>query len=50
LSTKRYTQEKRLITYWFKEQFSKNERAGEAQEFFKKLVSPINFPRGKKSE
>ena len=26
--------------------FPASERAGEAQEFFKQLVSPINFPRG----
>ena len=46
-STKKYTQEKRIISYWFKDLFPANERAGEAQEFFKKLVSPVNFPRGK---
>ena len=45
-STKKYTQEKRIISYWFKDIFPANERAGEAQEFFKKLVSPVNFPRG----
>jgi hypothetical protein len=49
-STKKYTQEKRIISYWFKDVFPANERAGEAQEFFKKLVSPVNFPRGNNSQ
>ena len=46
-STKQYTQEKRIISYWFKELFPEKQRAYAAQEFFKKLVSPVDFPRGK---
>ena len=45
-STKRFTQEKRRISFWFKEAFPESQRAYAAQEFFKKLVSPIDFPRG----
>ena len=45
-STKRFTQEKRRISFWFKEAFAEGQRAYAAQEFFKKLVSPIEFPRG----
>lgn len=45
LATKRYTQEKRIISYWFKELFPLHQRATAAQDFFKKLVSPIDFPR-----
>ena len=45
LSTKRYTQEKRILSYWFKEMFPSNQRASLAQDFFKKLVAPIDFPR-----
>ena len=44
-STKRYTQEKRIISYWFKDLFALNQRATAAQDFFKTLVSPADFPR-----
>ena len=44
-STKRYTQEKRIISYWFKDLFPLNQRATAAQDFFKTLVSPADFPR-----
>lgn len=44
-STKKYTQEKRILSYWFKELFPSNQRASAAQDFFKKLVAPIDFPR-----
>ena len=44
-STKRYTQEKRIISYWFKDLFALNQRATAAQDFFKTLVSPTDFPR-----
>ncbi len=49
LSTKKYTQEKRIISYWFKEFFPNNQRATAAQDFFKKLVSPVSFPRGEQN-
>ena len=45
-NTKRFTQEKRRISFWFKEAFPESQRAYAAQEFFKTLVSPIDFPRG----
>ena len=46
-TTKKYTQEKRVISYWFKLAFSPIQQAGAAQDFFKQLVSPVDFPRGK---
>ena len=45
LATKKYTQEKRVLSYWFKELFPQNQRASAAQDFFKKLVAPMDFPR-----
>merc|ERR1719367_1680034 len=45
VATKRYTQEKRVISFWFKELFPVHQRTTAAQEFFKKLVSPVDFPR-----
>ncbi|TRY69155.1 hypothetical protein TCAL_02185 [Tigriopus californicus] len=45
VQTKRYTQEKRVIAYWFKETYPEEQRAFSAQEFFKTLVSPTDFPR-----
>ena len=45
-TTKRYTQEKRVISYWFKVAFSPMQQASAAQDFFKQLVSPTDFPRG----
>ncbi len=45
-TTRKYTQEKRLLSYWFKEDFPLPLRASAAQDFFKKLVSPVDFPRG----
>ena len=45
-ATKRYTQEKRVISYWFKLAFSPMQQASAAQDFFKQLVSPADFPRG----
>lgn len=44
-TTKRYTQEKRVISYWFKVAFSPMQHASAAQDFFKQLVSPVDFPR-----
>ena len=49
-NTKRFTQEKRRISYWFKLEFPEHQRAYAAQEFFKELVSPVDFPRGNKQE
>ena len=45
-TTKKYTQEKRVISYWFKVAFSPMQQASAAQDFFKQLVSPVDFPRG----
>eukprot|EP00095_Tigriopus_kingsejongensis_P000269 maker-scaffold329_size204955-snap-gene-1.21 protein:Tk00269 transcript:maker-scaffold329_size204955-snap-gene-1.21-mRNA-1 annotation:"PREDICTED: hypothetical protein LOC100649604" len=45
IQTKKYTQEKRVIAYWFKDIFPESRRACSAQEFFKTLVSPSDFPR-----
>jgi len=44
-ATKRYTQEKRIISYWFKDLFPQQQRTTAAQDFFKTLVSPVDFPR-----
>ncbi len=46
-STGRYTQERRSLSFWFKEDYQEESwRASAAQEFFKRLVSPLEFPRG----
>jgi hypothetical protein len=42
-----YGQEKRVLSYWFKEDVEEGARAKMAQQFFKELVSPTQFPRGK---
>jgi hypothetical protein len=39
-------QEKRVLSYWFKEEVAESSRAKMAQQFFKELVSPTQFPRG----
>ena len=49
VATKRYTQERRVLSYWFKNHVDENIRVFSSQEFFKKLVSPKDFPRGKKT-
>ncbi len=49
-ATKRYTQEKRIISYWFKDLFPQQQRTTAAQDFFKTLVSPVDFPRGKSKD
>lgn len=46
----RYTQERRSIGYWFKSEYPTGQRACAAQEFFKELVSPVDFPRGEDKE
>jgi hypothetical protein len=45
-STRRYTQEKRVISYWFKDDLDLGQRPAAAHGFFKRLVSPADFPRG----
>jgi len=44
-SSGRHAQEKRLLSFWFKEEFPVVQRARYAQDFFKQLVSPTEFPR-----
>jgi len=41
----KHAQEKRVINYWFKTEFPAVQRPRYAQEFFKELVSPTEFPR-----
>merc|ERR1719479_66148 len=41
----KHAQEKRLLSFWFKEEFPVVQRARYAQDFFKQLVSPTEFPR-----
>ncbi|KAL1140100.1 hypothetical protein AAG570_000032, partial [Ranatra chinensis] len=40
-----HTQESRTLRFWFKPQVSNRDHASLAQEFFKELVSPHQFPR-----
>ncbi|KAG1652970.1 hypothetical protein GQR58_025886 [Nymphon striatum] len=40
-----HTQESRLLRFWFKPNVQDNEQMRSAQEFFKELVSPSEFPR-----
>ncbi|XP_023338723.1 uncharacterized protein LOC111709318 [Eurytemora carolleeae] len=44
-STNKHAQEKRVLSYWFKDEVEENSRAKLAQQFFKELVSPTQFPR-----
>ena len=46
-ATQKHTLESRILRFWFKDYFNSNEYAKSAQEFFKLLVSPCDFPRGK---
>lgn len=41
--TGKHTQESRVLRFWFREQ--EGEQAAIAQDFFKELVSPQEFPR-----
>merc|ERR1719461_1306908 len=41
----KHAQEKRVLGYWFKPEFPSLRRARYAQDFFKQLVSPTEFPR-----
>jgi hypothetical protein len=45
--TGKHTQESRTIQFWFASSTSDAENATVAQEFFRELVSPHDFPRGK---
>ena len=45
--TERYIQERRVIGFWFKSNFPPSQKAATAQDFFKTLVAPVDFPRGK---
>lgn len=44
-ATKMHTKESRQLRFWFKEVVSENEQPKVAQDFFKKLVAPFEFPR-----
>ena len=46
VSSGKHAQEKRLLSFWFKCDMAGAERARYAQQFFKQLVSPLDFPRG----
>ena len=46
VSSGKHAQEKRLLSFWFTYQTAAAERARYAQQFFKQLVSPLDFPRG----
>ena len=42
----KHAQERRLLSFWFKSEMAAQERPRYAQNFFKQLVSPVQFPRG----
>ena len=42
----KHAQERRLLSFWFKASMAVQERPRYAQDFFKQLVSPLQFPRG----
>lgn len=44
-TTQKHTLESRQLRFWFKDDFPHHERAKYSQEFFKELVSPLEFPR-----
>jgi len=44
-SSGKHAQEKRVLSYWFKQEFPPVQRPRYAQDFFKQLVSPTEFPR-----
>jgi hypothetical protein len=45
--TEQHTQESRTIRFWFRDWLSDGERKAQvAQDFFRELVSPKEFPRG----
>lgn len=43
--TKKHTQESRVLKFWFINSLADNEQPSIAQEFFRELVSPKEFPR-----
>ena len=46
-NTGQHTQEARTLRFWFREWISDGERKAQvAQDFFRELVSPKEFPRG----
>ena len=48
VSSGKHAQEKRLLSFWFSCETAVVERARYAQQFFKQLVSPLDFPRGER--
>jgi len=44
-ATGKHAQEKRVLSYWFKSKIPEESRAKLAQQFFKQLVIPSQFPR-----
>lgn len=44
--TGKHTQESRTLRFWFAHTLTDTEQASVAQEFFRELVSPQEFPRG----
>ena len=45
-TTGKHTQEVRHLRFWFKPSLTEREQAKTAQDFFKELVAPLDFPRG----
>ncbi|XP_068205100.1 uncharacterized protein [Palaemon carinicauda] len=43
--TQKHTQESRQLRFWFRDAVADKERMKSAQEFFKELVAPLEFPR-----
>lgn len=48
--TGKHKQESRTLRYWFANSLTDTEQATVAQEFFRELVSPQEFPRGTKNQ
>lgn len=44
--TGKHTQESRTLQFWFAPNLPEEEHASVAQEFFRELVTPQEFPRG----
>lgn len=44
-SSNTHTQESRKLKFWFKDDVSENDQMHSAQDFFKELISPCEFPR-----
>uniref|UniRef100_T1J663 Winged helix-turn-helix domain-containing protein n=1 Tax=Strigamia maritima TaxID=126957 RepID=T1J663_STRMM len=43
--TNTHVQEKRILRFWFKSELNDDQQMHVAQDFFKELVSPLEFPR-----